>query len=315
MGMAAFDQALCQQTLERACHVQFGAGPERLEPVGGGYYGSVYFVTCGGKTIVFKLYLLSGLAQKEAAQLSLLRAKLPLPVPEVYGVFAEDGFYDTLIMEKLEGLNGGDLKLAFRRKGERMKLADNLIDALITLHEAPVEGFGEIGGEAFSDWETCYRARLDGILAELKNRGRSVPAEIQEQIAAAYQNLGRVLCEPVERPSLIHGDLNLWNVMVDPDTMRITGVIDPFDCCRADRELELFQLENATGKRFSLLPKYKERVVLSRFFEIKKDYYHFWDDIKHMALAGLYQEKALLKLGRKLLREMKTLPPGKDGLS
>lgn len=124
--------------------------------------------------------------------------------------------------------------------------------------------------------------------------------------------MSRVLCEPVQRPSLIHGDLNLWNVMVDPNTMRITGVNDPFDCCRADRELELFQLENATGKRFALLPKYKERVALSQYFEIKKNYYHFWDDIKHLALAGLYQEKALLKLGRKLLRAMETLPPGKE---
>lgn len=315
MGVAVFDQALCQLTLERACRSQFGTAPDKIEPVGGGYYGSVSFVTCCGKTAVFKLYLLPGLARKEAEQLSALRANLPLPVPETYGVFQEEGLFETLVMEKLEGVNGGAKSLAYRRKKDRLRLADTLVDALVQLHEAPAEGFGEIGGATFSDWESCYRARLDGILAELKSRNRSVPAEIQEQIAQSYQNLGRVLCEPVKKPSLIHGDLNLWNVMVDPDTMRITGVIDPFDCCRADRELELFQLENATGKRFSLLPNYQERVTLSRFFEVKKDYYHFWDDIKHLALAGLYQEKALIKLGRKLLREMETLPPGKDGLS
>lgn len=313
MELAKFQEDRCKQTVERACHLQFGAGPERLEPVGGGYYGSVYFVTCGGKTAVFKLYLLSGLAQKEADQLSLLRAKLPLPVPEVYGVFTEEGLYDTLIMEKLEGLNGGDPKLAFRRKRDRMKLADSLIGALIALHETPVEGFGEIGRETFSNWNDCYRARLDGIRAALEKQERTIPGELRAQIEETYRSFDRVLCEPVERPALIHGDLNLWNVMVNPETLQITGVIDPFDCCRADRELELFQLENATGKRFSLLPKYREQVRLSTYFDVKKDYYHFWDDIKHIALAGLYQEKPLLKLGRKLLREIETLPPGKEG--
>lgn len=312
MGIAAFQEELCRRTVEQVCRRQFGAGPDYVEPVGGGYYGTVYFVTCGEKTTVFKLYLLSGLAQKEADQLSLLRAKLPLPVPETFGVYREEELYDTLIMEKLEGVNGGSPKLAYRRKKDRLRLAGSLIDALIALHDAPVEGFGEIGGETFSNWNDCYRARLDGIRAALEKQERTIPGELRTQIEEAYQNLGRVLCEPVKRPSIIHGDLNLWNVMVNPETMQITGVIDPFDCCRADRELELFQLENATGKRFSLLPKYREQVRLSTYFDIKKDYYHFWDDIKHIALAGLYQEKPLLKLGRKLLREIETLPPGKD---
>ena len=313
MAIAAFQQELCLQTVEQACRKQFGAGPEHVKPVGGGYYGSVYFATCGMKTAAFKLYLLPGLAAKEAQQLAVLREHLPLPVPEVFGVYREEGLYETLVMEKLEGINGGSMRLARRRKKDRMRLAASLIDALAALHDAPVEGFGEIGGETHADWEDCYRARLDDIRAKLACSNRSVPPEIQEQMEAAYQNLSRVLCEPVKRPSIIHGDLNLWNVLADPDTMRITGVIDPFDCCRADRELELFQLEHATGKRFALLTEYRKRVPLSTYFDIKKDYYHFWDDIKHLALAGQYEEKPLVRLGRKLLRELETLPPGKEG--
>lgn len=311
--MASFEKERCLRSVERACRKQFGAGPDAIKPVGGGYYGSVYFAACGMKTAVFKLYLLPGLAEKEAQQLAVLREHLPLPVPEVFGVYREEGLYEALVMEKLAGINGGSLRLARRRKKDRMRLTASLIDALVALHEAPVEGFGEIGGETYADWEACYRARLDDVRAKLERSNRPVPPEIREQMEEAYRNLSRVLCEPVKRPSIVHGDLNLWNVLADPDTMRITGVIDPFGCCRADRELELFQLEHATGKRFALLPEYRKRVPLSTYFDIKKDYYHFWDDIKHLALAGQYEEKPLVRLGRKLLRELEMLPPGKEG--
>ena len=45
-------------------------------------------------------------------------------------------------------------------------------------------------------------------------------------------------------PVLIHGDLNIMNIMADKKTFYLNGFIDPCGSMWADREYDLYQLQN-----------------------------------------------------------------------
>ena len=53
------------------------------------------------------------------------------------------------------------------------------------------------------------------------------------------------------------------------DLSRVSGVIDPFNCCFADAEMDLYQLDNANGRDYGLLEQYSQRVRLSENFALK----------------------------------------------
>ena len=60
-------------------------------------------------------------------------------------------------------------------------------------------------------------------------------------------------------PVLIHGDLNIMNIMADPKDMSLTGFIDPCGSMWADREYDLFQLRNMWGDAYGIYETYKDR--------------------------------------------------------
>jgi hypothetical protein len=60
-----------------------------------------------------------------------------------------------------------------------------------------------------------------------------------------------------QTPVLIHGDINIMNIMADPKSMHLTGFIDPSEAIWAAREYGLFQLQNMWGNHFGLYEAYK----------------------------------------------------------
>lgn len=75
----------------------------------------------------------------------------------------------------------------------------------------------------------------------------------------AWKNFDYIFSEPVKEASLIHGDLNVMNVMSDK-RLNITAIIDPLECKWADKEFDLFQLRNLTGECFGLYEAYKGNI-------------------------------------------------------
>ena len=86
---------------------------------------------------------------------------------------------------------------------------------------------------------------------------------------------------PVESACLIHGDYTTWNIMLNEELTEATALIDPFGCMWADRELELYQLENVNGKDYRLLERYRAAVPLSPNFEVKNCFYRLFTEIMH----------------------------------
>lgn len=86
---------------------------------------------------------------------------------------------------------------------------------------------------------------------------------------------------------MIQGDYNMWNVMLDKDQSAAAAVIDPFNFCWADSELDLYQLNNANGKYFGLLENYRSKIPLSKNFEVKNSFYELFTEIMHFYDANV----------------------------
>ena len=277
------------------CQRLWGCAPTQARRVGEGFYGVVYRIDLPqppGRAIV-KWYKTPGHHRREGAQLDLLRPHSRLPVPEVYGYHDGDDAlpFQAMAMAWAPGINASLLPTDHPH---RDRFADQLVDNLLHLHRVAAPAF-DLGEGPFADWAAGYRARVDRLHAGLRADGR-----VSEQVLAiaqrsleAYPN---IFSEPVA-PRLIHSDYNLWNILADPDTGEITAVIDPMDAGFADREMDLFHLQNADGDRFELLTRYRARAQLSAHFEAKNAFYRFWDDVKHLCNMGWYDEAAFQHYG------------------
>jgi len=89
----------------------YGNKPEEIKPLGGGFYGRVFFakINTPPHNVIVKIYLYPKLAMKEAAQLEILGRYSLVKMPIVYHVFECDNFIqnDILLMEYIPGIKKG----------------------------------------------------------------------------------------------------------------------------------------------------------------------------------------------------------------
>lgn len=273
----------------------------RVRQINQGFYGYVYLVERDGDSLIAKVYKQGGCMEREAKQLDILRKYALTRVPEIVAEFPENsnGHFDILLMERLPGVNAGSFKI--RETAHREQFADEVIENLLAIHEITnTNGFGDYTTSEFSPcWEDYYHSLIEPMHSALMNSkmNRRV-ADLADEL---YDLFPRFFDSPVRESHLIHGDYNLWNLMMNPETGHLSGMIDPFGSCFADRELELFQLENSYGEDYHLLERYANAIQLSENFEAKKYYYRFWDDVKHYLNVGYCDKKAFHHYGGKAL--------------
>ncbi|MEV5964332.1 phosphotransferase [Kribbella sp. NPDC051952] len=191
-------------------------------PLAGGYGGQTYAVSAGGEDAVLKLYVKDpGRATVDAALLRLVHGLLP--VPRILDAKREGSPEDPpyLLTERLPGVNL-QVYLDTAGEDERRTVGEQLGELLVRLSGMPFLTFGmfrdgELVIEPFGmgDLEQ-YVAGLDlGLSAEQSERFADVLAEAED-----------VLADGVDRVCLVHSDFNPKNLLVDPETARITGLID-----------------------------------------------------------------------------------------
>jgi fructosamine-3-kinase len=275
--------------------------------IGEGFYGTVYLIHIAKDPykLIVKMYKHSGRGVLEYQQLSLLRKHSLLKVPQVYFVHnkSEAVPFDVLIMEYIEGINASKLPT---EHPNRDAFADEMIANLIHIHSISNEnGFG-VMGEMYPDWKTCLGIKIRKMHLILHSNFQELISPYVMEIAdKSIEAFDKIFVSPV-KSSLIHSDYNLWNILVDEKSAKITAVIDPIDAGWADREMDLFHLQNANGDRFELLERYQRNVKLSELFPLKDAFYWFWDDIKHMENTGWYDENRFTSFANmlsKLLEE------------
>lgn len=259
-----------------------------LKRLGGGYYADVYLVQCGkdGPTVL-KAYKQAGVMQEETAQLKTLRKHAAVPMPRVLWTHEADAElpFDVLAMDFLPGTNGGAVRYFSRKKREH--LAEQVVDILLRFHaaESP-DGFGEIVSKTrYATFQDYYKPRAAVVLEEASKL--DMPKAVFATAKSAFEQFDSIFYLPIARASLIHGDYNMWNVLVDKTACRVTAVIDPCNGCWADSEMDLYQLNNANGKQLRLLETYARKKPLSENFAQKNAFYELFTELEHYARSGV----------------------------
>jgi len=267
--------------------------PKTIIELGGGFYGRVFLAELekAPYKIVLKVYLFNGLAEKEKEQLEILSKYAIIKMPKTYFTHYHDISipHDVLAMEYIEGVDAG---LQEQVNEEYLEyIADKMVDNLIAYHSIEnKEGFGEIGADTFvKDWREYYRIKVNDIYSKATKmfQNGKLNESIFEIIDTAYRCYDKIFYLPITKACLIHGDYNTWNIMLNKDLTDVIAIIDPFNCCWADPEIDLYQLMNANGAYFSLIERYKRKRQLSENFALKNSFYELFTEIMHFYDAGI----------------------------
>ncbi|GAA4370115.1 phosphotransferase family protein [Nocardioides caricicola] len=172
-----------------------------LQPLEGGWSGETFVAEAGGDRTVVRIF--AGLrhspqaAEIQAALLRLVRGLLP--VPEVLEVRP-----GLLVTSFLPGVRG-DLLLP-------------------TLDDAGLrrvgESFGRVAG-VLGGMPLLTR----GVFADGELRIERYDVELPDSLGALAARAHTVL-DQERRTCLVHSDLNPKNLLVDPDSLEVTGVLD-----------------------------------------------------------------------------------------
>lgn len=277
-----------------------GGADGSFKRIGGGFYADVYRFDRNGKAAqIIKVYKSGGIISKEVAQIKILYEYALYPMPEVLWTHIADDEYskDILSMNCLEGENGGNA--FYLNPSKRVKLAEQVVDNLIAFHNVHnSDGFGEIDGDKYYEtFNEYYKEKAVAILnmAKKLNKDGQITDYVLSVVRNAVENFDKIFYLPITESSLIHGDYNMWNIMIDKKNCKVTAVIDPCGCMWADSEYDLYQLNNANGKHLKLFETYAKKKKLSENSFQKMAFYELFTEIEHYYNSRYPVQQKLIK--------------------
>ena len=243
--------------------------------IGGGSFGKVYKCKkSDDETIILKAYHVSGMEATEANQLKILGANTSVKMPQVYFTYSDDEIA-VMCMSFIDGKNTLDPSFLLKSKAQKQKFANDVVDGMLQWHNVKGEKYGYLENATYDSWKEFYienkvQKDLYG-LKKLMDEGK-YSKKNYDLLCRGLDIFKKVVNEP-EHPVLIHGDLNIMNIMADPKDMQLTGFIDPCGSMWADREYDLFQFLNMWGNAFNLYDTYKSKCKMSEHCDFKVAFY------------------------------------------
>jgi aminoglycoside phosphotransferase (APT) family kinase protein len=203
----------------------FGAIAATAVPLTGGYGGETFAVSAGGEDAVLKLY--GKRPARATVDVSLMRlVRGLLPVPRVLDAMPEpagDGAPPYVLYERLPGVNL-ETYLATAGDAERRKVGEQLGELLVRLSGMPFLSFGDFVGRELAI-ESFGLGEL-GEFFESQAGEIGLSLEQASRFAAVADRAEDLAATGVDRICLVHSDFNPKNLLVDPATAEITGLID-----------------------------------------------------------------------------------------
>ncbi len=269
------DNKFLLEKLPKIAEGHLNARVNGLKFIGGGSFGKVYKCTkADDEIIILKAYHVSGMEKTEAQQLELLGANTSVKMPQVYFTHNDDDIA-VLCMSFIDGKNALDPSFLLKSKAQKEVFANDVVEGILQWHNVKGEKFGYIENATYDSWKEFYiENKVSRDLAGLKklmNDGK-YSKKNYDLLCRGLDIFKEVVNEP-ESPVLIHGDLNIMNIMSDPKTMKLTGFIDPCGSMWADREYDLFQFLNMWGNAFKLYDTYKSKCEMSEHCDFKVAFY------------------------------------------
>ncbi len=288
---------------------KLGATVTIIKFIGGGSNGKVYCVETNDKRkFAVKAFRIKGAMQKESKQMIMLSKHTKTKMPEVLFLY-EDNETALMGMTFIEGKNVLNPLFVFKRREKKNKFANDVIDTMLEWHSVTAEKFGDMANPIYDNWRDFYitekqKPFLEGLskLADSGKFSKKTLAFLKEA-TEIYNNLP----DESEKPVLIHGDLNIMNIMADPKSLKLTGIIDPSGSIYTDREYDLFQLRNMWGDTFGLYDTYKRKCNLSEYADFRVAYYGAMNEASCRLSGGLIMPLWEILWNNKLNKEMKKL--------
>jgi aminoglycoside phosphotransferase (APT) family kinase protein len=201
-----------------------------MTPMPGGWSGETFLAEAGGERQVVRIYARprpAGVPAHEidAAVLSLVRGLVPVAqVLEARRADPASGMPAILVTSVLPG-ERGDLVLptldepGLRRLGAAVGELAATLGGMPMLHPGSfVDGslaLGDLDGpDGLPEWVAAHEERLAHWTPDERAGLLAVAAEAQARL------------DTVTRSCLVHSDLNPKNLLVDPGTLSVTGVVD-----------------------------------------------------------------------------------------
>ena len=231
--------------------------------------------------------------------------------PEIYFIHkkTQEIPVDCVCMEFAEGKNAfTNARMLLASKAEKRRFANEVVTALLKIHSVTNDKFGYIDNPHFDTWLDFYRPFAADIYEKARNAKKEgkFDSYIFETMTAAYKKFGVIFSGDAAEASLIHGDLNVMNVMVDKKC-RVTAFIDPLNSMYADREYELFQLRSLTGDLFNLYDTYKSRYKVSEKCDEKCAFYALWNEAMVYLKTGRYTRFIMRAVVKRMKNELKKI--------
>ena len=304
-----------EQTLEYARIVvrqKLGKPAVKVSYMGGGSFGCAVSVQCDdGQKLVVKFLRAKDMMAKEAHDLKLLAEYSTVRLPAVLFTRHRDENIpvDCYGMEQIEGKTSlFALGMLLISKKRRKEFADKVTTALHAIHSCKNNKFGDTMNADCDSWLDYYRPFAAEVLrkAEEYFKAGKLEEKIIFAMRAAWKKFDIIFSEEVKDACLIHGDLNVGNIMVGKG-YKITGFIDPLNSAYADREYDLFQFDNLTGKRFFLRETYIKKYGASRYCMQKLAFYGLWNEVYCYIKSGVLVNLIMNPLVKNMNERLKEL--------
>ena len=301
---AAPDQA----TLEFLISKVFDSKVVSVEPAGTGMLGYVFRVKLAGDPhqVVVKWQKYSGKAEPETKQLNLLRQFAGEVVPKVFYVHkgSKDLPYEAMIMETLPGIQASSLKDPSMDVQEQ--IAEEIIDLLLRWHSVGhPQGYGPLEGPYIEKWADYQKSLAEKHLAEVVSLhpGDSLPPVILETAHRSIEAVTDIMGDVSENAVLVHGDIWLPNILIDPETYHVTGIVDPQNCRWDEREADVVPMDWPYGDYQFLMNVYQRKCPLREGWPLRFAYQRFWFMMEAMYLIGPDSAKGEAENLKKLMDE------------
>lgn len=288
---------------------QFNCKIKDVKFIGGGSYGKVFrAVLNDGRVIALKAFRNDGNQAKEAAQVKLLSKHTSVEMPKILFEYSNSEIA-FIGMSFIEGCNALNPALLFKSYTVKSAFAESVVNGMLEWHSVKNEKFGDLDNPIYSTWSEYYinekQKPVLNELAKLVDKGKFSRKNL-DFLLEATEVFNKYLSEP-ESAILIHGDLNIMNIMVNPKTMELKGFIDPSGSAWADREYDLFQFRNMWGDCYGLYDTYKSKVKISEYTDFRVAYYAAINEASCRLKGALVMPLWEIQCNSRLKKEMSKL--------
>ncbi|MBQ6264986.1 MAG: fructosamine kinase family protein [Clostridia bacterium] len=290
--------------------ITYSAKVNSIKYIGGGSFGFVYKAEMDKEpfTVIMKACRTDGLCEREASELILLGADSLIKIPRVYFTFlaTTEIPIDFIGMEFVHGTNCfTDFAKLLNSGKTKEHFADEITTIIHHWHEQTNDKFGLIGNAVYDEWLDFYQPFAREILdcAKSLEKDGKLEKKVLDAMERAWSAFDYIFSDKVETASLIHGDMNVMNIMSDKH-LKPLAVIDPLESKWADKEYELFQLRNLTGDKFGLYDTYKAKYPVSDKCDIKTAFYALYHEVYAFIISGTKLNFILVPLVKRMNREL-----------